>query len=339
LSRIRGERGTAPDSSANRPYPEGKPHGELGIQLSPCYLITYDHVIKGAATGGVKGDRIDGGYIAEVLAEDEELDLALLLVYLNSSAPPDPLQIAVDMPPIGAAVYAIGTPLGLPNTLSPGIISGIRDRGNGIPSLQTTAPISPGSSGGPLLSTDGTVVGVTTSYRTGGQNLNFAVPAPAIWQMLNRPFRPHPNWRGSSLVWEEEFAYIDCKARGITALVDAEQHFKARRFDGALRAISDGRESVPADLDYLAEFTIAKCESALAFEESTRQMQLNSPQSNAHKASQRKQERSRIAAKNALARAVRLNPDFAPAVDAHDLFFRPGVERPTRKLSDGHRFL
>jgi tetratricopeptide (TPR) repeat protein len=85
--------------------------------------------------------------------------------------------------PIGAKVYAIGNPLGLANTLSEGLVSGYRDFDK-TRVIQTTAPISPGSSGGPLLSTDGRVVGVTTFHFKGGQNLNFAVPAIHVERLL-----------------------------------------------------------------------------------------------------------------------------------------------------------
>jgi hypothetical protein len=82
----------------------------------------------------------------------------------------------------GDVVYAIGSPLGLQNTISNGIVSN-RYRilsENGLPYIQITAPISPGSSGGVLLNEYGEAIGVTTGFFITGQNLNLAVPLDLI---------------------------------------------------------------------------------------------------------------------------------------------------------------
>jgi len=78
---------------------------------------------------------------------------------------------------VGEAVVAIGNPLSLDSTVSNGIVSGVRtieDEGGKF--LQVTAPISPGSSGGPLFNMAGEVIGVTAMYLKDGENLNFAIP-------------------------------------------------------------------------------------------------------------------------------------------------------------------
>lgn len=90
------------------------------------------------------------------------------------------------MPAVGAEVYAIGNPKGLMNSLSNGLVSGHREDDVDVPFIQTTAAISPGSSGGPLLSKDGRVVGVTTAIILGGQNLNLAIPVKLLKAALNR---------------------------------------------------------------------------------------------------------------------------------------------------------
>lgn len=77
---------------------------------------------------------------------------------------------------VGASVVAIGNPRGLENTISPGIISGRRPFPDGTYQLQTTAPISPGSSGGGLFDQEGRLLAITVSYLGDSQNLNFAVP-------------------------------------------------------------------------------------------------------------------------------------------------------------------
>jgi len=78
---------------------------------------------------------------------------------------------------VGEEVVAIGNPLSLESTVSNGIVSGIRTVEElGGMFLQTTAPISPGSSGGPLFNMAGEVIGINTLYLKGGENLNFAIP-------------------------------------------------------------------------------------------------------------------------------------------------------------------
>lgn len=122
--------------------------------------------------------------VAGVLAWDEDGDLAVLRVPYEFGA--EPLKLAGSTPPrIGTRVYAIGNPHRLSNTLSDGLVSGHRVE-NGQAWVQTTAAISPGSSGGPLLDEAGRVVGVTTMFEEGGQNLNFAAPASRLAQLLDR---------------------------------------------------------------------------------------------------------------------------------------------------------
>jgi hypothetical protein len=86
---------------------------------------------------------------------------------------------------IGEPVYAIGAPRGLELTLSNGIVSSLRPN-DGSHLIQTTAAISPGSSGGGLFDARGNLVGITTLYLTDSQSLNFAVPADWIWELPNR---------------------------------------------------------------------------------------------------------------------------------------------------------
>ncbi len=86
---------------------------------------------------------------------------------------------------VGQRVYAIGAPQGLELTLSEGLISALRGTDKGA-IIQTTAPVSPGSSGGGLFNSSGQLVGIVTFQRKSGQNLNFALPAAWISDMSNR---------------------------------------------------------------------------------------------------------------------------------------------------------
>jgi len=80
---------------------------------------------------------------------------------------------------VGDRVFAVGNPRGLETTLSEGLVSGLREHGE-TSMIQTTAAISPGSSGGGLFDNSGDLIGITTAYIEGGQNLNFAVPISAV---------------------------------------------------------------------------------------------------------------------------------------------------------------
>src|SRR5207237_789604 len=87
--------------------------------------------------------------------------------------------VGIEKVAIGDKVVAIGNPRGLEGSVSEGIVSGVRGSAD-IKILQITAPISPGSSGGPLFTANGEVVGVTTAALRDSQSLNFAVPASLL---------------------------------------------------------------------------------------------------------------------------------------------------------------
>lgn len=146
-------------------------------------LVTNYHVIREADFAMALRDDNTTLYVEGIAAEDKDADLALLKV--NVKDVPF-LSIGPDEPPkVGTKVYAIGNPDGLTNTLSEGLISGLRNEANQLAAIQTSAAISHGSSGGPLLTADGLVVGVTSATVVDGQNLNFAVPATDVRKLMN----------------------------------------------------------------------------------------------------------------------------------------------------------
>ncbi|MGB3088148.1 MAG: tetratricopeptide repeat-containing serine protease family protein [Phycisphaerae bacterium] len=149
-------------------------------------LVTNHHVVRGAEFATVL--RADGStlFVDGVLALDEDHDLAVLKVGGTGLPCLEVAPAAAAPPPVGSRVYAIGNPQGLTNTLSEGLVSGIRREGGEVRAIQTTAAISPGSSGGPLVDSQGRVVGVMTAYLAGGQGLNFAVPAAAVRAAIAR---------------------------------------------------------------------------------------------------------------------------------------------------------
>lgn len=94
------------------------------------------------------------------------------------------LRMTTVVPEVGAPVVVVGHPRELTATVSDGIVAAVRHQSDGTGLLQVTAPISPGSSGGPILNLHGHVVGVTTGYLDDSQNLNFASLSTAwrSWQ-------------------------------------------------------------------------------------------------------------------------------------------------------------
>lgn len=95
-----------------------------------------------------------------------------------------PLPIAGEPPAIGENIFTLGHPLGDEFTLSSGIVSGYRFDDS--PRMQITAPISPGSSGGPVLNQWGELVGLVSSYKPGAQNLNYVVPLSELLSLRSR---------------------------------------------------------------------------------------------------------------------------------------------------------
>ncbi len=145
-------------------------------------LITNYHVLHRASRSKVKLLNGEEYEVKGVVAEDLDGDLARLSVDIPGEKVA-PLPVSPTLPRVGEKVVVIGTPLGLDQTVSDGIVSAIREVPGFGRIIQMTAPISPGSSGSPVLNMAGEVVGVVTFLLVAGQNLNFAIPADRIAQM------------------------------------------------------------------------------------------------------------------------------------------------------------
>lgn len=154
--------------------PSGNRQGSGFLVDESGRILTNEHVIRDARAARVKlasGDVYD---MVTVLASDERRDLAVLQVP-GFDLPFLPMGNS-DSVRIGSPVVLIGSPLGLENTVTTGIVSGRRQEPEGYQLLQVSAPASRGSSGGPVLVQSGDVVGIASSQMQTGQNLNFAVP-------------------------------------------------------------------------------------------------------------------------------------------------------------------
>ena len=154
------------------------------IVRSDGWVATNLHVVVGSPQVKVTlGDQrvFD---VVEVLAASPDYDLALLRV--DAKGLPTVTLGDSDAIRPGDPVVAIGNPLGLEDTVSNGLVSA-RRKVDGLEVLQVSAPIAPGSSGGPLFNERGEVVGVATALLQGGQNLNFGVPIRYLAPMMKRP--------------------------------------------------------------------------------------------------------------------------------------------------------
>ncbi len=144
-------------------------------------IATNYHVIRGATKASiVTSDRVEHEDV-EVIALDEAHDVAILRIGARQL---QPLTLGdSSLVKAGEHVVAIGNPLGLGSTVSDGLLSAIRDLPQ-LTVLQISAPISPGSSGGPVFNDRGEVIGVSTFLLSGGQNLNFAIPINVVKPLL-----------------------------------------------------------------------------------------------------------------------------------------------------------
>lgn len=142
------------------------------------FILTNCHVIRGGQFFSVRIEDDDQVYTTdEIIKYNSTLDLAVLRIQRPLTALPiyDGKKKLVR----GQTVVAIGSPLGLFNSVSDGIISGFRQIDN-VDMIQFTAPISHGSSGGAVLNLYGEVIGISTAGIDRGQNINLAVGYESI---------------------------------------------------------------------------------------------------------------------------------------------------------------
>jgi S1-C subfamily serine protease len=152
-----------------------------GVVTGPGEVVTNCHVLRKASSIQIKSG--NATYEAKLRYPDVSRDLCQLEVKeLNAPA----VEIAsLSEVRVGQKVYALGNPRGLERTFSDGLVSALRTAKDE-PMIQTTAPVSPGSSGGGLFDARGRLIGITTLAMREAQNLNFAVPAEWIRELPER---------------------------------------------------------------------------------------------------------------------------------------------------------
>ncbi len=183
------------------------------------YIVTNNHVIEGADEIVVKlknGKEFD----AEIVGRDPNTDLALLKV--KSPENFQALKLGdSDQLKVGQWVVAIGSPFGLEQTVTAGIVSA---KGRVIGSgpyddfIQTDASINPGNSGGPLTNMEGEVIGINTAIVASGQGIGFAIPinlAKGIIEQLKATGEVTRGWLGVAIqdLTQEMADYYNLKDR------------------------------------------------------------------------------------------------------------------------------
>jgi hypothetical protein len=148
------------------------------VAVSPSHLVTNCHVVAGAerlilSQGAEQFDAI-------LLSEDSISDRCILTAQKPLANYVHGVRSFSDLE-IGERVFTVGSPRGLEQTLGDGLISGLRSDAS-TRYIQTSAPISPGSSGGGLFDSSGNLLGITTFMLKDSQSLNFAIAAEDFWR-------------------------------------------------------------------------------------------------------------------------------------------------------------
>lgn len=143
-------------------------------------LVTARHVVVNMKYMIATRDDGTTFRVERILAVDEDSDVALC--ELPADANLKPLPVERNVPKRGTKVYAVGSQFGLINLVSDGIVSGTWESGD-VKRVVFSAPVSGGSSGGPLLNEAGNVIGIVTGTYEKGQNLNLAAYADVIYAL------------------------------------------------------------------------------------------------------------------------------------------------------------
>jgi putative serine protease PepD len=217
------------------------------------YIITNNHVIESAVTNGtIKVEFADGSEIAAtIVGRDRVYDVAVLLVRkgnLPVIAVGDSSKVSV-----GDEVLAIGSPLGLSNTVTQGIVSalnrpvtaGTADSFSYVNAIQTDAAINPGNSGGALVDTRGRIIGVNSAIATlssggasGSIGLGFAIPMNEAKRVIEEIIATGKSTRPVlGVVFDELTADTQAK---INSLTPSEGAIKAGMVVGSIITSIDG---------------------------------------------------------------------------------------------------
>lgn len=156
--------------------------GERGL------IVTNSHVVKDMDRVQIRlfNDKI---FIGDILGMDEETDLAVVKIDITEPLPFVKLADSSKLK-VGQLAIAIGNPLGLTNTMTFGIISGLNRENIHLSRyedfIQTDASINPGNSGGPLINIKGEIIGINTAIISYAQNVGFSIPSNMVKQIVTQ---------------------------------------------------------------------------------------------------------------------------------------------------------
>lgn len=202
------------------------------------HAISNFHVFRGAHRAEVKLP--SGTYpVHKVLDEDPDSDLILFSVKIKSSWHGF-LSFVDKSPAVGERIVVIGNPLGLEATVSDGIVSAHRKLDPFGSVIQITSPISPGSSGSPVLNLSGEVIGVATFQYRQGQNLNFAIPIAKAKKLVST---------GEKELADLSFADTDALASARGAFSRGRVYYDAGEYDNAASQFKEAVKEDPTNAE------------------------------------------------------------------------------------------
>ena len=178
------------------------------VAFASSILVTNYHVIEGGSYIIAISDEYDRHILNKVCITDKKNDIAILQFEEENVA--IPLELDADsILKRAQPVVAIGSPAGLMNTVSIGNISAFYKK-DGKDWIQFTAPISSGSSGGPLFNDNGKVIGITTATYASTQNINMAVKAENVQDLFYS--------------WDGRTSYLDGSKRSVSVVPTVEMN-------------------------------------------------------------------------------------------------------------------
>ncbi|SFU70460.1 Trypsin-like peptidase domain-containing protein [Polaromonas sp. YR568] len=165
------------------------------VAITPNLLVTACHVVTKAIT--VKLTQLQREVKVIRITRDPVPEHDLCVLHAEPGVALTPVAIApISTVQVGAKAYAIGSPHGLELTLSEGLVSSLRANAtSNLPTIQTSASISAGSSGGGLFDVEARLMGVTINISPGGENLGFAYPAQLVMELPQRIDAELVQWR------------------------------------------------------------------------------------------------------------------------------------------------
>ena len=198
------------------------------------HLVTNYHVLSGKYSAEIKTADGKTYPIKLVVADNRAVDLVKVLVDIPRKKIKW-IKVSKDLPSIAEQVMVVGSPMGLEQTVSEGIVSSIRKIPGVGDFFQMSAPISPGSSGSPVIDLKGRVIGVATFQMVRGQNLNFAVAGKSVSKL--KPTGPGlalPLWTFNNSLQQPKLAEELCR-QGFSFSINGEDQKALQFFEEAIK--------------------------------------------------------------------------------------------------------